>query len=92
MAMQSAWLLSQNLSEQQARALTDLDLRKVGRSYNRAWLRAFSLRIWAGEVFARLALTPQAHRLLLPLVRAFPGFLTIGAKMGGIVSEIVASP
>ena len=92
MAMQSAWLLSQNLSEQQAHALSDLDLQKVGHAYDRAWLRAFRLRIWAAEAFARLALTPQSHLLLLPIVRAFPRFLTIGARMGGIVDEIVASP
>jgi flavin-dependent dehydrogenase len=92
MAMQSAWLLSQNLSERRAHALTELDLQKVGHIYDRAWLRAFRLRIWAAEMFAQMALTPQTHMLLLPLMRAFPNFLTIGARMGGLVAEIVASP
>jgi flavin-dependent dehydrogenase len=90
MAMQSAWLLSQNFIEMQASDLTDLDLQKIGHTYDRAWLRAFRLRIRAAEVFARLALTPQTHMFLLPLVRAFPSFLTLGARMGGIVDEIVA--
>jgi flavin-dependent dehydrogenase len=92
MAMQSAWLLSQSLGERQARSLTNSDLQKMGRVYNHTWLRAFKLRIWAGEALARLALAPQAHTFLLPLVRAFPRFLTIGARMGGVVNEIVASP
>ena len=91
MAMQSAWLLSQTLSGARARALTDSDLRKVGRAYDRAWLRAFRFRIMAAEAFARLALMPRTHTLLLPLARAFPRFLTIGARMGGIADEVVAS-
>ncbi|PYT02150.1 MAG: FAD-dependent oxidoreductase [Acidobacteria bacterium] len=91
MAMQSAWLLSQHLGGTQPRDLTDSDLRKVGRAYDRAWLKAFRFRIWAAEAFARLALAPQTHALLLPLARAFPRFLTVGARMGGIVDEVVAS-
>lgn len=91
MAMQSAWLLSQSLGGRRASALTDSDLGKIGHLYNHAWLRAFSLRIRAAEMFARLALMPRTHQLLLPLIRAFPRFLTIGARLGGIVNEIVAS-
>jgi flavin-dependent dehydrogenase len=90
MAIQSAWLLSQRLTEQPPHALTDAKLQNVGRDYNRAWLRAFRLRIRAAEVFARLALSNEAHGLLLPVVRAFPQLLTIGARLGGIVEPVTA--
>jgi flavin-dependent dehydrogenase len=92
MAMQSAWLLTQSFGGARPSALTDSDLRKVGRAYDRAWLRAFRLRIWAAEAFARLALAPRTHPFLLPLARAFPGFLTVGARMGGIVDEVAGLP
>lgn len=91
MAMQSAWLLSKNLGKRRADVLTDSDLRKIGHDYDRAWLKAFRLRIRVAEAFAQLALTRQTHMLLLPLMRAVPRLLTIGARMGGIVDEIVAS-
>jgi flavin-dependent dehydrogenase len=90
MAIQSAWLLAQRLTKSHPHALTDSELRDVARDYNRAWLRAFRLRIRAAEVFAKLALSNETHGLLLPMVRAFPQLLTLGARLGGIVEPVKA--
>lgn len=90
MAMQSAWLLSQTLGKRAARAPVDAELRRLGQDYERAWMRAFKMRIRAADLFARLALSKKTHALLLPLVRTFPRLLTLGARMGGIVDQVVA--
>jgi flavin-dependent dehydrogenase len=90
MAIQSAWLLCERLTRARSRALTDSELHEVARDYNRSWLRAFRMRIRAAEVFARLALTNETHGLLLPVVRAFPQLLTMGARLGGIVEQVTA--
>jgi flavin-dependent dehydrogenase len=89
MAMQSAWLLSNALIKHRPSDLTDSDRDEIGREFSRDWLKAFRLRIRAAEVFARLCLRKETHRLLLPLIRTFPQILTLGARLGGIADEVV---
>lgn len=89
MALQSAWLLARRLGERGEGPLTPRRLEEAGRLYDRDWLRAFRLRILAAELFARLSLNRRNHALLLPAVRAFPGLLTLGARLGGIVDRVV---
>ena len=89
MAMQSAWLLSNALIKRRPSALTDADLEEIGDEFGRAWIKAFRLRIRAAELFARLCLIKETHRLLLPLIRTFPQVLTLGARLGGIAERVV---
>lgn len=89
MAMQSAWLLANALTKRRPAALTDSDRDQIGREFSRAWRKAFRVRIGAAELFARMCLIKQTHRLLLPLVRTFPQVLTLGARLGGIAEEVV---
>lgn len=89
MAMQSAWLLSTALIKRPPSALTPSDLDEIGSEFSRDWLKAFRLRIRAAEVFARLCLRKETHRLLLPMIKTFPQILTLGARLGGIAEEVV---
>jgi flavin-dependent dehydrogenase len=89
MAMQSSWLLSNALIKRNPSALAETDRDEIGHEFSRDWLRAFRLRIRAAELFARLCLRKETHRLLLPLIRTFPQILTLGARLGGITDEVV---
>lgn len=89
MALQSAWLLARRLGARRGPAPTPAELERAGRLYDRDWRKAFRARILAAELFARLSLDRRCHHLLLPAVRAFPGLLTLGARLGGIVDEVV---
>jgi menaquinone-9 beta-reductase len=88
MALQSAWLLARRLGERRGPP-PPRELDAAGRLYDRDWRRAFRLRILAAELFARLSLKRRNHLLLLPAVRAFPSLLTLGARLGGIVDNVV---
>jgi 2-polyprenyl-6-methoxyphenol hydroxylase-like FAD-dependent oxidoreductase len=90
MSLQAAWLLARSLGDKQSQSLTCPELDEAGRMYDREWLKAFRLRIRAAGVFAWLSLNRRNHALLLLAVRAFPGLLTLGARLGGIVEEVVA--
>jgi len=83
MSIQSAWLLCERLLERRGEALTDSVLEAVGRDYAVAWRHHFAPRIRFSALFASLAMSPAAVALLLPLLRWFPGTLTLGACWGG---------
>ncbi len=90
MAIQSAWLLCERLIPrrhelQDGRAQAD-----VGRDYAKAWRRSFAPRIRLASAFAHLAMRPRAASVLLPLLQAWPGLLTAGARLGGKVRTIGA--
>jgi len=73
MAMQSAFVLCERL-------VAD----GPGRSrYARAWRRAFAARIGLAAVYAHIAMHPRATRIVLPILRRWPGLLTFGARLGG---------
>jgi len=81
MAMQSAWLLSQNL-------LTHADKTLAGKNYTTQWRATFAKRIHAASLFSQLAMRPSAVKIILPLLKKFPGILTFGAKLSGKITSI----
>lgn len=87
MAMQSAWLLSQLLIERQSEINSSLDT--TGQSYTKQWDHSFSHRIYAASLFAQIAMRPRMVASLLPLLRWFPGILTLGATLSGKVKQVV---
>ena len=83
MAIQSAWLLCERLAASRRESLTHAELAEVGREYALAWRHCFAPRIRAAAFFAQLAMSPAAVTLLLPLLRLFPGALTVSAYWSG---------
>ncbi|HEV2613848.1 MAG TPA: NAD(P)/FAD-dependent oxidoreductase [Gammaproteobacteria bacterium] len=81
MAMQSAWLLSQNLLTHQNKIL-------AAKNYTQQWHANFAKRIYAASLFAQFAMRPSAVALLLPILKKFPGLLTFGAKLSGKTTSI----
>jgi flavin-dependent dehydrogenase len=86
MAMQSGWLLTRRLV---ARGVNRSDWDAVAVEYARAWRRVFGPRIRAAALFAHWAMRPAAVATTLPLLRAFPGILGLGARLSGKATSVV---
>lgn len=86
MAMQAAWLLAHRLID---RGPNFRRWDVVGREYARAWRRAFGPRLRAASIYAHWAMRPAAVAAALPLLRAFPALLGLGARLSGKASRIV---
>ncbi|TIO73582.1 MAG: FAD-dependent monooxygenase [Mesorhizobium sp.] len=80
MALQSGWLLAQELGEA---AEGQAGREAAGRRYQAAWRRLFATRILAAEAIARIALGPGGAALMEAVVRNFPPALTLGARLSG---------
>jgi flavin-dependent dehydrogenase len=89
MAMQSAWLLANILTQTRPSLIRANNLNEIGLEFTHRWLKAFRLRIRAAEVFARMSMLKRTHRILLPVLRTFPKTLTVGARLGGIAEDVV---
>jgi flavin-dependent dehydrogenase len=76
MAIQSAALLCRHL-------IANKDHEAAGSSYSADWASAFALRIQSAAVFAHLAMRPKANAIVRPLLKTFPGLLTLGARFAG---------
>jgi flavin-dependent dehydrogenase len=81
MAMQSGLTLAHALT-------TTRTLDQARELYARDWHRLFARRIHAAAVIAHWAMRPAAVALMLPLLSAFPGMLTEGARTSGKVTAI----
>lgn len=81
MAMQSALALTTAMT-------ATADLSKVRRDYASEWKRTFAPRIRIAAAIAHWAMQPAAVALTLPLLNAFPGVLTEGARTSGKVTAI----
>ncbi len=92
MAMQSAWLLCEHLIEKQQEVLSGRAVEAVGRDYSSAWHRSFAPRIRAAALFAHLAMRPGSAAMLLPILKLFPGILTLGTKLSGKAKQVVMVP
>ena len=88
MAIQSARLLCEHLTARRPEAVTRAALEVIGRDYAVSFRRIFARRIRAAALFARLAMSPSAVTLLLPLFKLFPAVLTLGACWSGKRSEL----
>jgi flavin-dependent dehydrogenase len=84
MAMQSAWLLTNQL-------IVKSDERTVARDYTRAWRQSFTPRIRTAAAIAHWAMRPRLMAATLPLLQAWPKLLTIGAWLSG-KSKLVVQP
>ncbi len=83
MAMQSAWLLCECLTSRSAGVLSEEVLDAVRSEYAAAWRRTLAPRIRAAALIANWAMRPAAVACVLPLLRLFPGALTVGARFSG---------
>jgi 2-polyprenyl-6-methoxyphenol hydroxylase-like FAD-dependent oxidoreductase len=88
MAMQSSWLLVQQLVSPQDAGDRDMTSRLTAKTYERAWMRAFAWRIRTAAVIAHWAMRPAAVAMTLPLLRAFPLVLTESARRTGKVTAL----
>ena len=66
------------------------DLPASATAYARTWHRAFAPRQLAASLVARWAMSPVAAGTL-PLLRCFPGILTLGARASGKTCRVVYS-
>lgn len=83
MAMQSSWLLAQQLVARQDDAVTPRTMSAIGAEYGGAWKDLFATRVRAASLFAHIAMRPSAAALCLPIMKHFPGMLTFGAHLSG---------
>ncbi len=82
MAMQSAWLLARALVQYRDDCLSGRSQMRAGRSYAGAWRRAFSGRIRAAALFAKMAMHPKAE-IAAEMAARLPHLLTFGARLSG---------
>ncbi len=90
MAMQSSWLLAQQLVARQDDAVTTRMMSEIGTDYNVAWKDLFATRIHAAAFFAQIAMRPSTFALCLPILKKLPGMLTFGAHLSG-KAQMIAS-
>ncbi len=82
MALQGASVLCDTLLQHGISRVAGGGHDAAGREYARRWRRNFAGRIHASRVIARLAMSPRSA-VILPVLRAFPGALTLGARFCG---------
>ncbi|MEO8525378.1 MAG: FAD-dependent oxidoreductase [Caldimonas sp.] len=87
MAVQSAFVLASLLAPARnaavaARSAAEVQARLL-HEYEARWQRRFSSRLRIAAAFAHLAMRPWAARSAWPIVRAWPGLLTHGARWTG---------
>lgn len=87
MALQSAWLLAALLAPERASIVNPKRSgeaqRRLLRTHAATWRHHFSGRLAIAAAFAHVAMRPGASAMLWPLVRAWPGVLTRGARWAG---------
>lgn len=100
MALQSAALLCRHLLQAPTPRAAPSPVEVPGaarqadiqRRYAAAWRQAFVPRMRVAAVFAHLAMRPTGAAALLGLARLWPGLLTQGARWGGKVRTVQATP
>jgi len=82
MALQSAWLLSQYLlARGKPNGAATAQQRDVASRYVAHWRRQFVPRLLFAAGFAHLAMRPRTTAPLIALAQAWPGMLTLGARI-----------
>jgi menaquinone-9 beta-reductase len=89
MAVQSAWLLAEQLIRWRRQGGQARGLGRVGQAYAGAWRRSFSMRLHASQAVAHWAMHPGAVASTLPAVRCFPSLLSWGAQWSGKTRRVV---
>lgn len=84
MAMQSAWLLSKQLTGGVRPSLSNVEWQlAVGKGYTRDWNRQFAGRLRLASALAHVAMRPRLAAPLMSLIRLWPGLLPLGAGWVG---------
>jgi flavin-dependent dehydrogenase len=83
MAMQSAWLLTQQLLANPDSLSSQRTLRQVQRQFELDWKRSFARRLRTSALVAHWAMRPNAVTWTSPLLRWLPSILTFGARLSG---------
>ncbi len=89
MAMQSAWLLTEQLLAWHDQGGDPATLAAVGGVYARKWKRSFAPRLVAAAGLAQWAMRPIAVAGAMPLLRRWPRLLTFGARLSGKATRVV---
>jgi flavin-dependent dehydrogenase len=87
MAMQSSWLLCDQLIAWKRAGGRLIDLHRLRQLYADAWRRRFAPRLYASQAIAAWAMRPWAVAGSMPLLRCFPGLLNWGARLSGKASD-----
>lgn len=81
MALQSGWMLAQQLSR--STSWGPPERAATARRYSVAWQKQFSTRIRVASLLARLAIFPTTAAAMMAFVRVFPASLSVGAALSG---------
>jgi flavin-dependent dehydrogenase len=95
MAIQSAWLLCEQLAARKDAALAadaPEALAAIGRDYERSWRRNFVTRVHAAALFAHLAMRPATAKRVVALSKRVPTILTLGARWSGKAQSLRSFP
>ena len=85
MAIQSAWLLADNLAGNKQEMADKQKQMRLHRHYAAAWQRNFAPRIRLAALFAHVAMRPVLADGMFPLLKRYPQLLTRAARWGGKV-------
>ena len=92
MAMQSAWLLCRELIPRRGQLLDRADarapLQDVSDAYRKHWHRHLAPRIRVASLFANVGMRPHPVAAGMPIIRALPSLLTLGARLAGKASRV----
>jgi hypothetical protein len=83
MALQSAFLLAGNLTEQPARAINATRAFEIHQAYRSAWRDAFAMRLRLAAIFAHIAMRPVLSLPVTKLLGGCPQLLTAAARLAG---------
>lgn len=83
MAIQSAWMLTQQLIAARTQLHEQRIADEIGRLYQAQWRRCFAPRIHTASLVAQWAMRPRWVAATIPLFRLWPGLLTYGARLSG---------
>lgn len=89
MALHSARLLCELLIARHEEAWAGQALPAIAREYAARWRKNFSSRLYAGALFANLALTTQGSAAAMAVLGRFPAMLTAGARWSGKIKPVL---
>ncbi len=89
MAIQSAWLLCEQLIARREAVFSARTVKTIGLGYETTWRKNFALRIHAAAVFANLAMRPAAAKITLALLKRVPAMLNVGACLSGKAQPLI---
>ncbi|HEX3843277.1 MAG TPA: NAD(P)/FAD-dependent oxidoreductase [Steroidobacteraceae bacterium] len=93
MALQSAWLLCQELAGSadvlRCDALGEMRRREIRQRYASRWRAHFARRLRIAACFAHAAMRPTVAAALLPLLRRAPALLGVAARVSGKTGSAV---